>query len=83
VGKTKAIELLLTGNPMGSEKALRIGLINAVLPDEIFSEDTLEIAKKIAQKSLPAIQGILESVIHGMERSLRMGWYGNLSSLRN
>lgn len=82
VGKAKAMELLLTGELIGSKKALQIGLINGIFPDETFREDVLKIAKKVAQKSLPAIQGVLESVIHGVDKNLdeAMAWESQVSS---
>ncbi len=65
-----------------SKEALRIGLLNGIFPDESFEESVLRVAKKIAQKSLPAIQGVLESVLHGVDKSLgeAMVWESHISS---
>jgi enoyl-CoA hydratase len=51
VGKMKAKELLLTGNNINAEEALRIGLINAVVEDEKLMEYVNKIAGKISLKS--------------------------------
>ena len=67
MGKIKALELLLTGELIGSEETLRIRLINAVLPGETFTEGILKIPRKITPKSLSAIQAVLD--------------FGNLRSL--
>jgi len=51
IGKMKAKELLLTGNNINAEEALRIGLINTVVDDEKLMEYVNKIAGKISSKS--------------------------------
>jgi enoyl-CoA hydratase len=48
VGAARARELLLTGRMVGSEEALRIGLVSDVLPDDTFLGTVLETAAGIA-----------------------------------
>ena len=51
VGAIKAKELLLTGDTIDAEEALRIGLCNKVVPAEKLMEETQKIAQKIKEKS--------------------------------
>ena len=51
VGRTKAKELLLTGDNLNAEEALRIGLVNKVVKSDNLSEETEKLAQKIAAKS--------------------------------
>ncbi|MGW0043323.1 enoyl-CoA hydratase/isomerase family protein [Rhodococcus sp. NPDC003348] len=49
VGTSKALELLLTGDFVSADEALRIGLVNRVAPAERFVEDTRAFAQSIAR----------------------------------
>ncbi|OUM90901.1 MAG: enoyl-CoA hydratase [Bacillus thermozeamaize] len=51
VGRKKAMEMLLTGEPISADLALEIGLINKVVPKEKLAEETLALAEKIAAAS--------------------------------
>lgn len=51
VGRAKAKELLLTGDNISAEEALRIGLVNKVVESDKLSEETEKLAQKIASKS--------------------------------
>ncbi len=47
----KALEMLLTGQPISAAEALRLGLVNKVVPAERLTEETLALAKRIAEAS--------------------------------
>jgi 2-(1,2-epoxy-1,2-dihydrophenyl)acetyl-CoA isomerase len=51
VGLIKAKELVFTGRPVEADEALRIGIVNRVLPHEEISEETMKVARKIATRS--------------------------------
>jgi enoyl-CoA hydratase len=51
VGRVKAKELMLTGDTIDAMEAHRIGLLNKVVDDDKLEEETLKLAKKIADKS--------------------------------
>lgn len=51
VGRKRAMEMLLTGRPVTAEEALSYGLINKVVPADRLAEETLSLAKHIAQAS--------------------------------
>lgn len=62
IGKTKAMELLLTADMIDAQEALRLGLVNAVAPagEEISAAKAL--LEKIATKGPVAIAKVIESV---------------------
>lgn len=55
VGKSKAMEMILTGSPISAEEALRLSLVSKVVPHEKLMEETFKLAKKIGKQSLPAV----------------------------
>ncbi|HEX5928349.1 MAG TPA: crotonase/enoyl-CoA hydratase family protein [Solirubrobacterales bacterium] len=48
LGMGRALELILTGRPVDAEEALRIGLVNEVVPAGAHLERALELAERIA-----------------------------------
>jgi enoyl-CoA hydratase/carnithine racemase len=55
VGPSAAKELILSGEAITSEEAKALGLVNKVLPAENFLQETMEYAKKFADKSPVAL----------------------------
>ena len=55
IGKSKAMEMVLTGRTMDAAEAERTGLVARVFPAATMLDDALELAETIAQKSLPVI----------------------------
>lgn len=53
VGKGRAMEMILTGDFIGAEEALRFGLVNRVVPHENLLAEAMELAEKIA--SMPPL----------------------------
>ncbi len=51
VGRKKALEMLFTGRAISAEEAERSGLVNKVAPPERLAEETLNLARQIAQAS--------------------------------
>ncbi len=68
VGEGIAKEMMFTGDPITADRAKAIGLVNDVFPEEELASRTLDIAHKIAQRSLESIQAIKESVNEGRPR---------------
>ncbi len=56
LGKKKALELLLTGDMIDAQEAHRIGLVNHVVPKDKLTEETVNMARKLTQKSPLALQ---------------------------
>ncbi len=67
VGRTKAKELIFTGQPVDAEEALRIGLVSKVVPPEELLEEAKKIARKCARHSLVALHLAKVAVDVGME----------------
>ncbi len=55
--RKKTMEMLLTGEPISAQEALHYGLVNKVVPRERLEEETMALARKIAQAS-PLVVGI-------------------------
>src|SRR5262249_58829866 len=55
VGEARARELCMTGEMIGAEEALRIGLVNAVVPHAELLPRVRDVAKKIASKGPLAV----------------------------
>ncbi len=62
IGKTKAMELLLTADMIGAEDALRLGLVNYVVPAGEEIAKAKELLEKIATKAPLAVSKIIETV---------------------
>jgi len=73
VGKSKAMDMCLTGRMMDADEAERSGLVSRVVPADQLLETALEIADKIASMSLPAVMMITESVDRAFETTLSEG----------
>jgi enoyl-CoA hydratase len=73
VGKSKAMEMHLTGRFMDATEAERSGLVSRVVPVEELIEDALATAAKIAEKSPLATMAIKEAVNRSYETTLKEG----------
>ena len=62
LGKARAMEVVLTGDPLTAEEALRAGLINRVVPVERYLEEAQDLARKIASMPPIAVQMAKQSV---------------------
>ena len=62
VGSGKAAEMCLTGNRIAADEALRIGLVNYVLPRENLMNTAMEIAGNMASKSRIALHMTKEAL---------------------
>ena len=69
VGKGVALDMLLTGRQVDADEALRIGLVNRVVPRETLVADAMTFAAELAAKAPVAMQYIMEAVNRGLEVS--------------
>jgi enoyl-CoA hydratase/carnithine racemase len=67
VGKGRALELLLRGNRIGAEEALRIGLVNRVVPAADLMGEAMKLAVELSGKAPVATRYIIEAVHRGTE----------------
>ena len=73
IGKSKAMEMCLTGRLMDAEEAEKAGLVARIVSNEILMEEAKNTAKKIASFSKPAVQMLKESINRSYETSLSEG----------
>ncbi|MBB6308601.1 enoyl-CoA hydratase [Xanthobacter tagetidis] len=73
VGKSKAMEMCLTGRMMDAAEAERVGLVSRVVPAADLVAEALKVAKTIADMSLPVAMQTKESVNRAYETTLAEG----------
>ena len=73
VGKSKAMEMCLTGRMMDADEAERAGLVSRVVPAGELVEEAIKTAQKIAAMSLPVAMMVKESVNAAYEVPLSQG----------
>ncbi len=83
VGRGKALEMILTGARIPADEALRIGLVERVVPAGEALKATLELARAMAAKAPVALRYAKEAVVKGLELPLADGLRleGDLSTL--
>jgi len=67
VGKGKAMEMILTGAPIGADEAMRIGLVNRVVPAAELMTEARKLAAQLAASAPIAMRYIINAVNKGME----------------
>ena len=73
VGKSKAMEMVLTGRMMDAEEAERAGLVSRVVPLDSFVDEAIKVADTIAGLSRPVVMMAKESVNRAYESTLSEG----------
>jgi enoyl-CoA hydratase/carnithine racemase len=67
VGKGRALELMLTGAMIGADEALRIGLVNRVVPAAELMNETRSLATDLATRSPIAMRYVIDAANKGLE----------------
>jgi enoyl-CoA hydratase len=73
VGKGKAMELILTGAPIGAVEAERIGLVNRVVPAADLMNDAKRLASDLAKNAPIAMRYIINAINKGLEMPFAEG----------
>ncbi len=73
VGKSKAMDLCLTGRQMDAAEAERCGLVSRVVPVADLLDEAMKAAEKIASFSLPSVMMAKEAVNRAFETTLSEG----------
>jgi enoyl-CoA hydratase len=73
IGKSKAMEMCLTGRMMDAEEAERSGLVSRVVPLDQLLDEAMAAAQKIAKLSRPIVMLCKESVNRAYETTLAEG----------
>ena len=73
IGKSKAMEMILTGNMIDAQEAEKHGLVSRVVPNDQLFNEAMKLAEKIASFSQPAVAMAKETVNVANELSLEEG----------
>ena len=72
-GRKRALELLLTGDPFGTERALELGLVNRVVPHAQLLDAAHELLDRILHHSSLAASRIITAVTRGLNATIAEG----------
>ena len=75
VGKGIAMEMLLTGDMVGAQRAYEIGLVNRVVPAAELMTEARALAQTLAAKAPIAVGFIIDAVNQGLEAPFAVGEY--------
>ena len=73
IGRAKAIEWILTGDMVTAQEALRLGLVNQVVPQDQVLKAAKDLARKLASKSAVALTQALRAIERGLDLPLDEG----------
>ena len=73
IGKSRAMEMVLTGDMMSAQEAADRGLVSRVVPVDHLVDEAMKVGRKIATKSIPAVSMAKECVNMAHETSLSTG----------
>ena len=73
VGRKAAIELILTGRVFDASEALRLGLINRIVPGPKLLDEAIALAEELATKPPLALAAVLSAIHRGMDASIDDG----------
>lgn len=68
-----ALEMILTAEPIGADRALQVGLVNRVVPKEELLPTAMAVAEKIAAFSPAVVHRAREAVLRGLDLPLAEG----------
>jgi len=75
VGKALAMEMVLTGKFISAEEAMRAGLVNRVVAEELYLDEAVKLAKEVTQMSPISVRLAKESVLKAFDSGLQEGLY--------
>jgi enoyl-CoA hydratase/carnithine racemase len=73
VGKAKAMEMILTGEIIDAREALRIGLVNKIVPRGDVTAAVMGLAQEMASRAPIAVRYAKETICKGMNMTLEQG----------
>jgi cyclohexa-1,5-dienecarbonyl-CoA hydratase len=56
IGHKRALEMILTGEPLSAQEALRLGLVNRLVPEDQLEAETMKVLTKITEQSAPVLE---------------------------
>lgn len=73
VGRAKALELILTGDPIDADEAFRIGLVAQVVEPDVLDATALTATRNFLGRAPIAVRYAKEAIAAGLERTLEQG----------
>ncbi len=73
LGKTRAMELVLTGGTIDAHEAYARGLVNRVVPPELYLEEAQKLARQIAAQPPVAVRLAKDAVLKAQDLSIEEG----------
>lgn len=73
IGRGKALELILTGKRIEAQEALRLGLVEQVVPHEQLMPAAEDLAQMIISRAPLAVKYAKEAIVRGLELPLQEG----------
>jgi cyclohexa-1,5-dienecarbonyl-CoA hydratase len=73
VGPKTALELVLTGEPVSAERALELGMVNRLVPEDKLEQTVNDLIARISSHSGPVLTMAKKAILGGMGMSLRDG----------
>lgn len=73
VGKGRAMEMILSAEPIDAQEAYRIGLVNKIFSRESLLEDAWKFAQRFVQKGAIALRLAMEAIHQGLDLPLERG----------
>lgn len=73
LGKAKAMELVLTGDPISAAEAYARGLVNRVVPVELYLEEAQKLALRIAAQPPVAVRLAKDAVLKARDLTIEEG----------
>ena len=83
VGPKIALELVLTGEPVTAERALELGIVNRLVPEEKLEQTVNELIGRISGHSGPVLAMAKKAILGGMGMSLRDGLKNSMNIFLN
>ncbi len=75
VGKALAMEMVLTGKFISAEEAMKAGLVNRVVAEELYLDEAVKLAKEVTQMSPISVRLAKESILKAFDSGLQEGLY--------
>jgi enoyl-CoA hydratase/carnithine racemase len=75
IGKSKALDLMITGRLLTPQEALDLGIVNYVYPSDQLTEKVEEYAQNIVRSATRAIGLIKQAVVQGTEVHIDAGFF--------
>lgn len=70
IGRTKALDLMITGRAVAPQEAHRLGIVDKLFPADAYLDETMKYARQLASGATVAIAKIKQAVYEGMELPL-------------